>query len=635
MSILCGLLKDRGAFVEVAELRAIAASTRRYATADASSCIRSRIGMCLQPYFSHERSATEVQPRVDVLGNMVCFDGRLDNWSDLVGLLELKNPTTSDSHIVLAAFQKWGLDCLSRLTGDWALSFWSVESETLFLARDHAGMRTLYFSRTPEGLLWATHLDTFMLDQAEHPRSPEYACCYLSSLPIRDRTPYGDITSVLPGHVVTVREGTLSQSAHWSPFPKRSVRYAKTADYDQHFLDLFGKAVSRRTGPGAPVLAQLSGGMDSTAIVCMSDTLRRAADPHAEILDTLSFYDDSEPSLNEKAFFTITERYRSKTGTHIDAAFSQRSFRPYEGNKDRYLVPGADSFTYEFEQRLEEAVWSRGYRSILSGVGGDEVTGGVPDGRPELADYLVGGRLVKLFRQSFAWSLVDRSPIIATLYATLRYTIQTYARRGSATATPPRWLTPRSRDLVNDLQLGTNPASPRLPVRPTATDNAQSWWSVMETMPHLFPSLLRRPEYRYPFLDKDLTEYLFSIPREEVLQPGRRRALMRRALVGIVPQEILERRRKAYQLHAPLKTLRAVSPQLLDLFQDSHLAAMGLIDPQLIRTAIAQLANGSADGWQALVRAIALELWLRTNESSKTDSHNEHQGHSAFTGSTA
>lgn len=635
MSILCGLLKERGALVEARRLRAFAAQTRRYATGEASTCVRSRIGMCLQPYFSHGRSATEVQPRVDVLGNMLCFDGRLDNWQELAGMLELKDSKASDSHIVLAAFQKWGSDCLSRLTGDWALSFWAAESETLFLARDHAGTRTLYFSRTPEGLLWATHLDTFMLDEAVHPVSTEYVCCYLSGLPVRDRTPYSDIASVLPGHVVTMREGTLSQSAHWTPFPRRSIRHAKTTDYDQHFLDLFGKAVSRRTGAGAPILAQLSGGMDSTAIVCMSDNLRRASDPHAEILDSLSFYDDSERSLNERAFFTITERYRGKTGTHIDAAFSQRSFRPYEGEKGRYFLPGADSFTFEFEQRLEEAVWSRGYRSVLSGIGGDEVTGGVPDGRPELADYLVCGRLAKLLRKAFAWSLVDRSPVVATLYATLRYTIQTYARGGSVTAAPPTWLMPPSRDFVNELRFGTIPASPRLPARPTAIDNAQSWWSVMETMPHLFPSLLRRPEYRYPFLDKNLVEYLFSIPREEVLHPGRRRALMRRALVGIVPEEILECRRKAYQLHAPLKALSEASPRLSDLFQDSRLAAMGLVDRKLFVTAIERLANGSADGWQAVVRAIALELWFRSNEGSKDNGDTEHRGHPALMGSTA
>lgn len=635
MSILCGLLRDRGALVEAARLRALAASTRRYATGDASTCIRSRIGMCLQPYFSHERSTAETKPCVDVLGNMLCFDGRLDNWHALAGMLELKNSHSSDSHIVLAAFQKWGSDCLSRLTGDWALSFWSAESERLFLARDHAGTRTLYFSRTPEGILWATHLDTFMLDQAEHPVSTEYACCYLSNLPIRDRTPYWDIASVLPGHVVTIRDGRLSQSAHWTPYPKRSIRYEKTADYDQQFLDLFGRAVSLRTGAGAPVLAQLSGGMDSTAIVCMSDTLRRAADPHTEILDTLSFYDDSEPSLNEKAFFTITERYRDKAGTHINAAFSQRSFQSYEGDTGRYLVPGADSFTFEFEQRLEEAAWSRGYRSVLSGIGGDEVTGGVPDGRPELADYLACGHLAKLLRKAFAWSLVGRSPIVATLYAALRYSIQTNVSRSPATATAPAWLTSRSRDLVNELRLAAIPASPRLPVRPTTLDNAHSWWSVMETMPHLFPSLLRRPEYRYPFLDKDLVEYLFSIPREEVLRPGRRRALMRRALVGIVPEEILERRRKAYQLHAPLKALSQASPRLIDLFHNSRLAAVGLIDPKLLMTAIERLANGSADGWQSLVRAIALELWLRTNGRPKHDCETEAQLHSALMGSTA
>jgi asparagine synthetase B (glutamine-hydrolysing) len=56
---------------------------------------------------------------------------------------------------------------------------------------------------------------------------------------------------------------------------------------------------------------------------------------------------------------------------------------------------------------------------------------------------------------------------------------------------------------------------------------------------------------RYPFLDKDLVNYLFSIPREQILRPGRRRSLMRRALANIVPHEVLERRRKAYQLRAP------------------------------------------------------------------------------------
>src|SRR5260370_1454361 len=186
------------------------------------------------------------------------------------------------------------------------------------------------------------------------------------------------------------------------------------------------KRYGRPIGPGAPVLAQLSGGMDSTAIVCMSDQIHRKNDPNSKILDTVSFYDDSEASLNERPYFSITEAKRGKMGTHLDMAFSQRTFEPYDGTDGIYLIPGADSFSIEQERRFQDAVWRKGYRSVLSGIGGDEVLGGIPDPLPELADYLVSGNVRVLLRQSTAWCLVDRSPLLATLGRTASYAASLY-----------------------------------------------------------------------------------------------------------------------------------------------------------------------------------------------------------------
>ncbi|MFT4111312.1 asparagine synthase-related protein [Silvibacterium sp.] len=633
MSILCGILKQRGAVVKNVELHRLASPTRRYATGDASIHVMHRIGMALQPYFSHERSKLGSRPLVDPYGNLLCFDGRLDNWSELACLLDLRQLEMSDADIVLAAFSEWGTDCFARLTGDWAIALWSKANETLFLARDHAGTRTLYFEQTETDLVWATHLDTFMSRECGKQVSREYALCYLSGLPLRDRTPYVGIASVLPGDVTAIRNGRVSKTAHWTPFRNKTIRYGRLLDYDQRFLEVFGNAITRRTGAGAPVLAQLSGGMDSTAIVCMSDHLRRKADANADILDTLSYYDDSERSLDEKAFFTITERQRAKTGIHIDTAYSQRSFRPHEGEAGSYLVPGADSFTFQFEQRLRKDVWSRGYRSILSGIGGDEVTGGIPDGRPELADYFVAGRLLAFLGRAFAWSLVDRNPLVATLYSATRYSIRPHA--GRTAIKPPSWLAQCSFRWIEELRAASIPTDSALSARPSERDNGFSWWSAMETLPHLFPCLLCRPEYRYPFLDKDLVEYLFGIPRDVVLQPGRRRTLMRRALAGIVPGEILERRRKAYQFRAPLKVLNRESLRLMALFQDSRLAEMGLIEPTTLQVEIEQIANGREGAWQAVIRAIALELWLRSIESSEGHNADASGYRDVLIGSTA
>ena len=112
-------------------------------------------------------------------------------------------------------------------------------------------------------------------------------------------------------------------------------------------------------------------------------------------------------------------------------------------------------------------------------------------------------------------------------------------------------------------------------------------------------------------LDKDLVDYLFSIPREQLLRPGRRRSLMRRALTGIVPPEILERRRKAYQLRAPLDAIGQAYLKLLDILVNSAIAELGFVDSGALLYGLKCSANGSAEWYQPLLRAIAYELWLQ------------------------
>ena len=112
-------------------------------------------------------------------------------------------------------------------------------------------------------------------------------------------------------------------------------------------------------------------------------------------------------------------------------------------------------------------------------------------------------------------------------------------------------------------------------------------------------------------LDKDLVEFLFSIPREQLVKPGRRRFMMRRALRGIVPDEILERRRKAFQLRAPLHSLQQAYGRLDRLWDDSRLADLGFVEVDVLRRELKRCADGEAEWFQPLFRAIAFELWLR------------------------
>jgi asparagine synthase (glutamine-hydrolysing) len=625
MSILGGILAERTRVASRADLYRLVNPTERYATAPAAFYKGERLGMSVQPYASHARSAMDATPKEDSEGNVVSFDGRLDNYSSLADELGLNAAIAGDSDLVLAALARWGENCFTRFTGDWAVAMWSQKRQRLYLARDHAGTRTLYFTRRDNKVWWSTYLDPLVITGSEPKLSEAYVARYLAQLPLRELTPYDGVVSVLPGHFVIFAGDAVLSRRHWSALVQKRIEYRSEAEYDEQFRFLLRQAVLRRTGPGTPILAQLSGGMDSTSIVCMSDSIRRSGDPDAAILDTISYFDDSEQTLDERAYFSITERFRGKVGTHVEVSSRHRTFQPHDRALGRYLVPGADSSAFRQEETFSDTVWKRGYRSILSGIGGDEVLGGNPIGAPELGDYLLSFRWSRLLRQAVAWSLTDRTTLAATLARSAACATRSLARRELIERKPVPWISTAlagSSDLLN--------ASPDevIPLRwgsPSQWDNATSWWTIMETLPHRFPRILHRVEYRYPLLDKDLVEFAFSIPRSQILRPGRRRLLMRRALRTIVPVEILERRQKAYQLHAPLSALRGADRRLRELFSDSsQLVQRGFIKPEKIREGLDRIGRGDAEDWQAMMRAIALELWLRSDSGCP-----EYVGHQA------
>jgi asparagine synthase (glutamine-hydrolysing) len=118
-------------------------------------------------------------------------------------------------------------------------------------------------------------------------------------------------------------------------------------------------------------------------------------------------------------------------------------------------------------------------------------------------------------------------------------------------------------------------------------------------------------ETRYPFLDRTLLEFLFAIPREQMLLPGYRRSLLRRALTGIVPAQILERRRKAYAVRGPRIALFKEWEHLSCLCHNMMCMKSGIVDESLFRDALIDIQNSDQIPLAPLARVIVLEAWLR------------------------
>jgi hypothetical protein len=118
-------------------------------------------------------------------------------------------------------------------------------------------------------------------------------------------------------------------------------------------------------------------------------------------------------------------------------------------------------------------------------------------------------------------------------------------------------------------------------------------------------------EKRYPYLDRDLLEFLYAVPREQLLRPGQRRSLMRRALRGIVPDEILDRKRKASAARAPLVAISTEWASVVRVSERMMGDALGIVDGKRFSEALRKARYGGEVPIDALIRTLNLEFWLR------------------------
>jgi asparagine synthase (glutamine-hydrolysing) len=114
----------------------------------------------------------------------------------------------------------------------------------------------------------------------------------------------------------------------------------------------------------------------------------------------------------------------------------------------------------------------------------------------------------------------------------------------------------------------------------------------------------------FPFLDRDFLEFMFAIPREQVLRPGRYRSLMRRALAGIVPGEILNRTRKSFAVRGPALSIQALAPEIRKLFSEPFSARLGFVNREAYMKSVDALVAGKNSLSRPIQQTITLEMWL-------------------------
>jgi len=581
---------------------------------DGESChVGGSIALLYRPFHTTAESRREKQPYFSQRGFILTWDGRLDNRDELI--LELRSELETDPTdvaIVAAAFDRWETDCFCRIVGDWAVSIWKPEQHELFFATDYMAIRHIFYYLKKDGILWSTDLSSLVLfSNDKFHIDDNYVAGYFAHNPDAHLTPYLEIRQVPPGQLVRIRNGKALIERFWRFSAKSRIRYKTDAEYEEHFRYVFRQSIQRRLRSDLPILAELSGGLDSSSIVCMADDILAREGAETLHLDTLSYYDNTEPSGDDCIHFPKIEQKRGRAGIHIDASRLETSPASLEC-ADFCTLPGALGFGKKLDTERADAVRAGGYRAVLSGIGGDEFMGGVPNPRAQLADLIMQFRFVSLARELIAWSLVKRWPWIQLLwqsgidvlpsslgqYFAKEAKIEPWIRKGFAKRTR---LAIRQLDVDEHFGLWL----------PTRRSYIAGVLVMANNLAKFTAPVQAFEEARYPFLDQTLIEFILSIPASQLLRPGERRSLMRRSLARIVPKEILSRRTKQLGVRTPMLILEKYWDELQSFYETSLSSRLGYIHEVQLRKTICDARDGKSVPVVRVLWTISLEYWLR------------------------
>lgn len=495
----------------------------------------------------------------------IVYNGEVYNFLELRSELKTYGysfVSDSDTEVILAAYDKWGKDCLLKFNGMWAFVIWDRKEQKLFFARDRYGVKPLYYTYAP-GEFFAFASETLAFDTL-HNFKKEINEDHLYStlknnfaLDARGLTIYKDIYHVRAGHCIEWdMKGAPEQKRWWNP-TDHFVEVPKTYEEQvEQFRSLFEDACRLRLRSDVQVASALSGGVDSSAVYTMVNKIMHEGTA------------TRVPSEWQKAFVA------SFPGSSLDErVFAEKVVTSVKGNAE-YISIDAKDVLADLESSVEhfdaihvsplsvigeiyKRMSEKGVIVSLDGHGVDEMMYGYPDLVREV--YLQAHLFNQIERKNELAGIIhgmydnaDMAKALTTisisklriLLRQYKHLIPSFLRPGNS---PNTWLRERVYTLqtLGEDKMMLHKREPWL------------WENFYETV---LPTLLRNfdrvsmrysIEIRMPFMDYRLVNFIFSLPEKSKVGNGYTKRVLRDSMKGIMPEEIRTRTRKI-GINAPI-----------------------------------------------------------------------------------
>jgi asparagine synthase (glutamine-hydrolysing) len=395
----------------------------------------------------------------------------------------------------------------------------------------------------------------------------------------------------------------------WAPDPHREIRYRSDAEYEEHFRHLFREGVQCRLRVEGEVWSELSGGLDSSSVVCMAADLIKRGECGATGLQTVSLVFDEASKCDERRYIRPTEEKIGKRGLHL----REDDHRILTECGEEY-VPNIPSFPSNFiayYRTLNKAMCEAGTRVLLTGRGADEVLSG-EDPFPELANLLVDGRLLRLHQRLDIWSKALSQPYRQLLWQNLLTPLLPNKLQRARRRSMKQVLKFFNTDFVKRLDLPERLFGPPEIFgfsRPGARRESTNFLCAPRELSGGFWSELCSCEFSHPFTHRPLVEFMLAIPPEQKVRPNERKSILRRSLRDLLPAELINRTEgRITNLQAMIYATRRERERLKSLFDGGLAAAHGYLDSNALLTAL-ESNNASI---AHVISFAPFEYWLRS-----------------------
>ena len=612
MSAIGGIYNFDGAPVDSAAFLALDQGLKSRAPDGGRRVHNGPIAMAYRAFHTDRESQSQTQPLISSHGHVLCWDGRLDNREEIIaGLRNDLCGASADVSIVMAAYLRWGFDFVPMLIGDYGFSLWDPFAKSLILARDFIGPRTLFYYVGGDRIIWSTEL-AGLLQVLGVPLEldDEYVAGFLTNLPEPGLTPYEGIRAVPPGSVVTVTHGRIQTRRTWAPDPRREIRYSSDGEYEEHFRYLFREGVKCRLRVDGEVWAELSGGLDSSSVVCMAADLVKKRECGATGLQTVSMVFDEASKCDERRYIEPVEEKIGKRGLHL----REDDCRILLDVGEEYVptIPSFPSNFIAYYRALNSAMREAGARILLTGRGADEVLSGGEDPFPELANLLVEGRLLRLHQRLHTWSKALSRPYRRVLWQNLITPLLPHKLQRARMHSMKQVLKFFNSDFVKRMDLPDRLFGPPEIYgfrRPGARRESTNFLCAPRELSGGFWNELCGFEYSNPFTHRPLVEFMLAIPSEQKARPNERKSILRRSLRDLLPVELVNRTEgRITNLQAMVYATKRERERLRSIFDGGLAAAHGYLDSDAL---VAALDSNNAS-IAHVISFVPFEYWLRS-----------------------